>query len=339
MMVIRADGSKRIGMGHLGRASLIAGAFEARGHSATIALKENPEAKEFLSGRAGSLHGLGETISFEDELNALRDLVKSTSAPVFVLDVLNYSDYFEFLGSLKKSGCLTVVVFDDVERTKVEANIAVNGNPCQLGNDYGGYPGTYLMGPRYFIMDERYKDASVRPPGRAIRDVLVTVGGADHNDLLFKLIGAFEAFGKRYHLKIFSTSSTGYVDRLRTRLGGSRLSHELFLDVRTLVPYWAGCDVAVTAGGNTLFERIATRLPGATLCQLDLQMKIADAFESMGVNVNLGLGVDIDERRLSGKLEAFLNDFENHVTQHAKAADVVDGRGLNYLMETVRGFQ
>ena len=224
-------------------------------------------------------------------------------------------------------------------RREIGADIVLNGNPCQSEHDYSGVPGRYLVGPRYFLMDPGYGSAAVRPPKKDVKNILLTVGGSDHNDLLFTLLRAFESFGDPYHVKIFSTSSTGYAERLKARLLTSSLSHELFLDVKSLAPFWAGCDAAVTAGGNTLFERIATRLPGATLCQLELQMKIAGAFERMGVNLNLGFGPDIDEGALARKLKLFLNDFDARASQYEKAADIIDGRGLEHLMQAVDTFQ
>jgi spore coat polysaccharide biosynthesis predicted glycosyltransferase SpsG len=91
----------------------------------------------------------------------------------------------------------------------------------------------------------------------------------------------------------------------------------------------------VTAGGNTLFERIATRLPGATLCQLELQMKIADAFEKMGVNVNLGLGASLGPDEMARKLDNFLKDFDGHRHQYQKAAGVIDGHGLDHFVQAI----
>ena len=46
---------------------------------------------------------------------------------------------------------------------------------------------------------------------------------------------------------------------------------------------------AITAGGNTLFERICAGVPGLTINQLDRQDGFADMFELLNVNINLGL--------------------------------------------------
>ncbi len=96
--------------------------------------------------------------------------------------------------------------------------------------------------------------------------------------------------------------------------------------------------MAITAGGNTLFERIATRLPGATLCQLNLQMKHAESFERLGVNVNLGYGPDLDHDLLCAKLNRFLYDSAEHKRQHSRASDIIDAKGLENFIAAFEGY-
>ena len=45
--------------------------------------------------------------------------------------------------------------------------------------------------------------------------------------------------------------------------------------------------MAITAGGNTLYERIASGTPGISICQFSQQTYIANSFEKMGLNFNI----------------------------------------------------
>jgi spore coat polysaccharide biosynthesis predicted glycosyltransferase SpsG len=228
------------------------------------------------------------------------------------------------------------VIFDDDGTDPINADIALNGSPAQLAKIYSNQDRCrYLVGPRYFLMDSRYKKVIVSPPRGSVRDVFITVGGSDHHDLLFKLIRVFNEFGDRYRVKIASTTATGYSERLRTVLKDVRFFFELYVDLPSLLRLWETSDVAITAGGNTLFERIATRLPGATLCQLELQMKHAESFERLCVNKNLGYGPDLDVRSLFAKLERFLNDTDEHKLQYSRSSDLVTAEGLECFIQEV----
>ena len=321
-------------MGHLSRACLVADAFAARGYEVRLLVKRNSDAASFLESRRLVPDFLPEEISLQSEFDLILGRLFPTSG-LLVTDVLNYRDYSSLFRELRKKHCISAVIFDDESSACIDADIALNGSPSQSLEPYSDCACQYLIGPRYFIMDPKYKDLSVAPPTSLVRDVFVTVGGSDHHNLLFKLLQAFDRFGDAYHLTIASTNATGYAGQLADVLGRVRFPVALHLDAPSLLPFWSNSDVAITAGGNTLFERIATRLPGATVCQLRLQMKHAESFERLGVNVNLGYGPDLDHDILCAKLDCFLNDTAEHKRQYAQASDLIDARGMEYFIAAI----
>lgn len=333
-VLIRADGSKSIGMGHLSRACLVAKSFLEREYDVQLLVKKNFDARCFLEKRNLSADFLPEDISLQAEFDVIKSRLDFTTG-ILVLDVLNHRDYTSLFDELRRRRCLSAVVFDDEGTESINADVAVNGSPSQSPEDYGKSACQYLVGPRFFIMDPRYKNMTVLPPKGVVRDIFVTVGGSDHHDLIFKLLGILNRFGDNYRVKIASTAATGYAERLAAALRQVRFPVELHLDAPSLVDFWASSDVAITAGGNTLFERIATRLPGATLCQLELQMKHAESFERLGVNTNLGYGPDLDDDHLFAKLDRFLNNPVEHMRQYTQSSGLVDARGLDYFIKAI----
>lgn len=331
-VIIRADGSKAIGMGHLSRACLVLEAFKERGYNVRMLVKRNPDAVCFLESRKTVPDFLPEKISFSAESDFIKDRLSST-AGLLVMDLLNHRDYSALFNELRIKRCVSAVIFDDDSSECINADIALNGSPSYSPELHSDSICRYLIGPRYFIMDPRYRNHSVTSPGDSVRNVFITVGGSDHHDLLFKLLQVFERFGDTFRISVAATTATGYAGRLADVLARASFPTNLHLDSPSLVPFWAKSDVAITAGGNTLFERIATRMPGATLCQMKLQMKHADSFERLGVNVNLGYGPHVDHDLLFVKLDRFLNDSAEHKRQYARACDLVDARGLeNFIL-------
>lgn len=336
-VLVRADGSKSIGMGHLSRACLVVDAFAARGYEVRLLVKHNSNAANFLESRKLILDFLPEEISLQAEFDLIMERLFPTSG-LLVTDVLNHRDYSRLFRELRRKHCISAVIFDDESSACIDADIALNGSPSHSLEPYSDCACRYLIGPRYFIMDPRYKDLSAAPPTSLVRDVFITVGGSDHHNLLFKLLRAFDKFGDAYRITIASTTSTGYAGQLADVLERVCFPVALHLDAPSLLPFWANSDVAITAGGNTLFERVATRLPGATLCQLKLQMKHAESFERLGVNVNLGYGPDLDQDLLYTKLYRFLNDSAEHKQQFERASNLVDARGLEYFIVAIEEY-
>ncbi len=335
VVVLRADGSKLIGMGHLSRARLVANAFSAKGYEVRFLVKFNENAHNFLkTNNSYSVIFFPEDISLEAEFNLIHDTLPKFGG-VLIIDVLNHLDYCPLFDKLRLNNCVSAVIFDDDDVSKINSDVALNGSLFHLNDEKISRFDRYLFGFRYFIMDPAYKFITIRPPPDHVKNIFLTLGGSDHNDLLFKLLNTFDAIGDRYRITIALSTASGYVDRLMLAVKNLGLQVELHLDSPSLVKFWEGSDLAITAGGNSLFERVASGLPGATICQLDLQMKHADSFERLGVNVNFGYGPFLSQDCLMEKLNIFLDDRSEHWRQYAKMFGLIDGDGLNHFIAAI----
>lgn len=328
---IRADGSKAIGMGHLNRAYLIAGMLKKDfGFQTKVLMRQDPLGEGFARTR-----GL-DVVTFNagtvrEETSFLRKTAESEPPGLVFLDVLENDTDPVYMDSLRAFRAPVVAITDDSFRRVINADLIINGNPAQTGQDYSRESGKYLLGPKYFVMDGSYAGVHQNPPGKAVRKMLVTLGASDHNDLMFRLLDALKAVKDGFDLLLIVSTATGYIERLKNYLNGYPRKCDLYIDAPTLVPFWKQADCAITAGGNTLFERIAARVPGVTLCQLKRQNEIADAFEKLGVNKNLGFGPELSVSQIKEGIERFLDHPSARSMQYERSPDQVDGKGLERL--------
>ncbi len=326
--LLYAEGSKRIGMGHIRRMMLLQDMLRSRyGFHTRFITCRNHSADEFLKSYGGHVLHIGDLTEKKQKINGICDQISLWRPNVFILDVLDENLYYCF-NLARREKCLSVAIVDYSKPVSISADLVVNGNPAL--NSMSRLPGktSYLLGTNYFIMDPAYAEVKTPRPSGSVNTVLLTLGGSDHNDLIFKIINALEKVNNELEIVVISSNATGYIERLSQFLKSSKLRTKLYVDVPGLERFWEQVDVAVTAGGNTLFERIASRLPGATVCQLGRQMKIADCFHRLDVNFNLGYGPNLSENDLVEKLVQFLGDSEMHNCQYCKSPEVVDGRGI-----------
>lgn len=331
--IYRADGDKNIGMGHLYRGFFIHNELKKKNIETVFIFKENKIAISFALENNISHIPMDPDISVDKEIALLSAIIKKKKPCVTFLDVLENDINLNYTNVLHCESFLFIAITDDSFYRPVNADIIINGNPNQEPSDYFDQPGDYCVGPEYFIMDPGYSSLELPRPLRSPENVLLTFGGTDHNDLLFRVL---DSMPRDCKLTIISSKSAGYLDELKKYLNGKRKgSYDLHIDVRGLKKYWNKSDIAITAGGNTLFERISTRMPGATLCQLKRQMEIADKFEELDVNINLGFGPSLSKSLLKNKIGAFLNDTETHLRQFHKSPKIMNGSGLILLMNKI----
>ncbi len=168
---------------------------------------------------------------------------------------------------------------------------------------------------------------------KRFKKMLLTLGCSDHNDLIFKVLLALERVDEIQEIVIISSNATGYIDHLKEYLRRSSKKTKLLLDVPSIAPYFNKVDIALTAGGNTLFERIASHIPGATICQLKRQMEIANCFEELKVNYNIGFGPELSAIDIQEKAKSFIKNYKKQLIQYEQSIKIIDGKGLKRFCE------
>ncbi len=328
-VLIYTEASKAIGMGHLSRACLLYNFLGSSfGFIVKLVMRTDDNAEIFLHGRNVE-NALLPNASSDDERNTeLCRLLEKEKPLLLIVDILEVDSIAPCIAFARKHGCRTIVIIDNTKRKEIDADIVLNANPAQLTQDYSTQKARYLLGPMYFIMDEAYAHTEVIKPNGNIRKILLSLGGSDHNDLLFRILKVIGQIKRDLSLIVVSSGATGYIDRLKTYIRTLPYACDIMVDVPGLVSLWEQCDLAITAGGNTLFERIASRRPGATVCQLPRQMEIADRFQTLKVNCNLGFGPELGDVALAKRLDLFIADTKAHMIQYRQAQKVVDGRGI-----------
>lgn len=334
--LIRADASKQVGMGHLARACLIADMLKKRFKiSAKLIIKKDHSAESFIRKYKIERIYLPNSLTKRKEIELLRKIIKKEKPKIFFIDLLDYDSDFLYTSSIRDLGCLLVVITDNSDKRLINADLIINGNPCQLEKYYFRVTGKYLLGPKYFIMDTLYEKIKPKNRSGCVRKILLNFGGSDQNNLMFRVLDVFKDSALNLSFLIVISEASGYETMLMKYLKNFSFKHSLLVDTKSLAPLWKKCDLALTAGGNTLFERIASGIPGATLCQLKRQMEIADCFEILGVNFNLGFGPNITDELLSRRIINFINNRKEHQLQRQRCRKILDGKGLRRFTDEI----
>ena len=329
-IVIRADGSKEIGLGHLKRAVLICEYLLSTRNIHTFLLsKIDDQIIPFIENTNIELVKMNTNCNIKEEIHFISKLVNDIKPIYFILDVLENDINLQYMNDLKKMKIPIIAITDDSYKREINADLILNGNPKQLKINYSTGNYKYLLGPKYFLMSSEYENLNFfKPTNNNFKRVLLSVGGSDHNDLIFLALDALGIINEIQELIIISSKVTGYIERIKEYLKKIKKQTKLFLDVPCIAPYFKKVDIAITAGGNTLFERIASHIPGATICQLKRQMEIADCFEELKVNYNIGFGPELSVSTIQEKFQNFINNYQQQLIQHEQSKKIIDGKGL-----------
>ena len=325
---IRADGNSQIGTGHIMRCLAIAGQLHRLGIEAVFVTADR-QASHLIIER-GYLNVVldSDWKNMEAETDSFMALLPPKSTNVVLVDSYFVTKaYFE---QISRSG--RIFYIDDLNKETYPVAGLINYNIYGPKEDYSGYVirnTKLLLGPSYAPLRDEFSDNS-QHVYRGVKKILVTSGGTDEYNFIGNFLEAVfhsEDLNKREYyciLGIFNKNTKSLLKKY-----GSFPNIHLLQNVNNMSFYMKMCDMAVTAGGTTIYEICASGLPSVLYTLADNQLQIARTFADQGIIPWAG---DIRENMslCIQNIEDLIEQYSDRSLWEQKSAQlhsIVDGKG------------
>ncbi|MBD3859038.1 spore coat protein [Bacillus sp. 28A-2] len=259
------------------------------------------------------------------ESNALLQLqqdMKELKPDLLLIDVLECD--LDFLRMIKNScGSAKLVLFEEKREEACQlADAVVNGIYGGLDERHMQVKGTsYYHGTPYLLLDHeigRLKDTyEVR---KECKQVVISLGGSDPRGLLSKAVSALLSAN---HLHILAV--TGKASHIKEHVEADHVQiirHTDQLSARL----WEA-DLAIVAGGMTLYEAVCIGVPSIVLSQVDHQAVTASHFAQKGACLHLGLGDQVGEKEILRAARRLSGSYFLRRSIHLNGRTLIDGKG------------
>jgi UDP-2,4-diacetamido-2,4,6-trideoxy-beta-L-altropyranose hydrolase len=343
-LLIRADASVYIGTGHIMRMIALGQAWQdAGGRVIFLCAKVTPLLEQRIA---------HENFELEKQLVVPggRDDLAVTSAAItrhvlggqFVAVALDgYHFDADFQLGLSKISCRLMAVDDYGQCDRYSADLILNQNISARVEFYGKRTGGthLLLGPKFALLRREFLRSSGRArniPDQANK-LLVTLGGADADNLTNKVINALRGSG--LEVKVVVGGSNPHLVSLREAAGAvSRgvTSVDLIVDSRQMSELMIWADFAVAAAGSTSWELAFSGLPTLHFILADNQTGNAWEMERQGLGVCLGEHSRFDERRFRDSVERMAADGRLRASFAYRGRELVDGGGAARVVRAFR---
>ena len=155
-------------------------------------------------------------------------------------------------------------------------------------------------------------------------NLLIAFGGVDPFNVTELALNVAQYFQNDYKIEILIGSHYKFKDQLEdlaVKLGGVISIHQ---NIESVIPLFTDIDIAITAGGNTLYELMAMNTPCFTIAQNSKQHERCQALEKNGYIIHLGSKDNINyEKILSANEDSLKNIFNKLNTEYqASTLDV-----------------
>lgn len=340
-LVFRVDANREIGSGHAMRC--IAIADEAHRMGAEVIFVGSDAATASYMKRNSKYECLvigGEWRKLDQaDARKLCELCQSWQANAVLVD--SYGASLRFFDELKlRSERVVVSCIDDqytlekgssakITRKPLDCIIAYSyyAVPQQWNDCYSGMPSRLLIGPRYAPLRSRFaQNARVRN-GEVAR-VLVTSGATSPHDALGRMIGGVMSALGCVDIDVVQGQLSEFDSR---RFPDAHIKvHRNISDLSCLV---TRADLAVSAGGSTLYELACNGLPTLACPVVDNQIRNALAYEEVCKGVSME-GIEWRSEDVAKKIRQFVTPSRMNLCS-VTSMSVVDGFGASRIVEAL----
>jgi len=275
-VLILTECGRDIGFGHLTRCLSIANAFQEVGIDAQILLAADESVSELFSAQVRLVKWYGLSNGLNTELADARGLV---------LDSYRVTE--DQIGQVARANS-RVAVIDDVLRRRPQVGVVIDWT---VGAERFAFPEKlpgvrYLLGSRYCAARPEFKFAARRKFPACPHSLLVTFGASDPRGatgpVLSMLQQRFPDCDKAVVL------GPAFRDSSVQQMGEARTSFHQSVDAQQMRTLMAQADIAICAGGQTLYELASQGLPPAIVSAIDNQKDDIRGFIDAGFGVNGG---------------------------------------------------
>jgi UDP-2,4-diacetamido-2,4,6-trideoxy-beta-L-altropyranose hydrolase len=267
-VAFRTTASKRIGSGHLQRCLTLARELRSR-------LPSDAPVRFWIDGdqaarAAAEASGFAASLVAAEEPATTIDLLRAVAVGVLVVDSYSVpSEAFTRWRGLARAG---LVVLDDLADRALDVDVVINGSPHAADLEYRTAPDALkLLGPAYALLRPHFRDLAPHEVRPTVSRVLVTLGGADPHGSTSGVVEAVRRALPDARLDVVIGSLFGDVPELERMAAREPALTQLHRGVTDLSTLMAEADVAVSGGGQTLYELAASGLPTVAVCLADNQ--------------------------------------------------------------------
>ncbi len=339
-ILIRADASSEIGAGHVMRCLALAQACQDAGGAAEFLSAALPAGLESrLRAENFMVHRINAKTGGALDAEATVKTARECDAAWIVAD--GYFFAGDFQETIKRSDRRLMVVDDTGHLDRYCGDIVLNQNPQANARMYARRAADteLLLGSRYAMLRREFRTWRNRPEkGRAVRRLLVTLGGADPANTTLKIIRAVQELGD---LELEVVVLIGAANPHRPELEGAVRAHGRPIELRNSVSNmpelmeWA--DFAVSAAGSTCWELAYMGVPNLAIVLADNQSEGAESLQRMNVSRNLGWHANLTPKMIAEELtDLFAQPEARHRMSDCGRA-LIDGDGAPRVIEALRG--
>lgn len=336
MIGFRVDANEVIATGHLMRCISIALECKKRGQQCIFFMAEDKETERLRT--AGFQYYIlnSDWKNLDNEISEFQKILENYKLNYLVVD--SYQATAGYLAALEE--IQPVCYIDDLKREVYDVSVVIHYiSPYKSSSYEEMYRNTHTQ------LLNNMKYAPLRPEfhykkGQIIREksILITTGGTDFFNVAGKVAALCQNSMqiKSYKIHLIIGSMNQHETELE-QLAEKYTNIILHKNITNMSDYMRLCEVAVSAGGTTLLELCACKIPTVCFSFADNQVKFANDMGKIGAVKYVGDVRKIEdiENKIVKQLLIFIKNEEERKKYADCMGKLIDGHGTERIADVL----
>ena len=315
-VTILTEGGRDIGYGHITRCTSIYEAFEEIGKQSQLIVNGDETIEDLLKGKNYKV------FNWLDDQQLLFEILDNANI-VFIDSYLAEHDIYERISEQVK----TAVYFDDDLRIDYPGGFVLNG---AIFAEQMPYPKkedvTNLLGTMYTPIRREFWDTPPKLIRKEVETLMVTFGGSDMcnvTPMVQKVLNKTYPYLQKRIIVTRLFANMSEIKKLQDK--NTELIYEP--DAVELKEVMFESDIAISAGGQTLYELARVGVPTIGICIAQNQLQNVNGWSKSGFLEYIGRYNDKD---IQSKLIAALKKMKSYNKRFIcskKTRELIDGKG------------
>lgn len=336
-VLIRADASKEIGIGHIMRTFAMAQFFVDMGTEVTYLCFEIPEQLEMLLERENIelIRFYKGVIGSTQDAELTADAAHVLKVDWVIADSYRFNHIYQ--KTLKAQGLKLMIIDDyghvDYYSADIVLNSGVNPDKALYFNkdDYT----QLLLGPKYIPLRREFLKPSrcskeISPTGNK---VLVTMGGSDPHLITLKVVESLIEMDNELQITVVTGPLYSYTELFTTAKNDRRFL--MLHDANEIAALMSWADIGISAGGTTLAEMAYMGLPSIIIKTAENQYASKFYDIKFGTSLYLGDAENISNNQVYNSVMSLHNNELKRKKMSENGMRLVDGTGSERIYETL----
>ncbi|ADH60464.1 pseudaminic acid biosynthesis-associated protein PseG [Thermoanaerobacter mathranii subsp. mathranii str. A3] len=322
-VAIRVDGGPKIGMGHITRCLALAEELANNDCNITFITRNDISSITKIKEYGFDVNVI-EIFTIDEEINYITRIINQFD--ILITD--SYEIDYNYLYTIKKTGVFLVSI-DDLNEHDFPCDIVINGNIYAEDLNYKDVTGKtrFLLGPKYVLMRKEFRDLPKKQIKNKVENILITMGGSDPKGVTIKVLKALMSDRNLRSLNIDVVIGPSFNKELVTEINefaknNKNISTSYNVNATIMRELMIKTDIAISAGGSTLYELAAAGVPTIAVIVADNQIKNVNKWVSQHAIVKVTQISDV-----KNNIEKLIFDNNTRQMMSNISSSLVDGLG------------